>query len=99
MSVDTIDIEESVRSVQADLKYLLPGTPINRRFVSAGAFGDDPAALSFVALQGIDQPIFLGLVHVKADDLLVTSTPGLVPALEVHEPHGELLVRRDLVGR
>ncbi|MBO9670485.1 MAG: hypothetical protein J7485_08205 [Sphingobium sp.] len=36
MAVDTIDIEESVRSVQADLKYLLPGTPINRRFVSAG---------------------------------------------------------------
>jgi hypothetical protein len=36
VAVDTIDIEESVRSVQADLKYLLPGTPINRRFVSAG---------------------------------------------------------------
>jgi hypothetical protein len=30
------DPEETVRSVRADINYLLPGTPINRRFVSAG---------------------------------------------------------------
>jgi len=30
------DPEEDVRSVQAQINYLLPGTPINRRFVSAG---------------------------------------------------------------
>jgi hypothetical protein len=36
MSVAALDIEEGVRSIEADLKYLLPGTAINRRFVSAG---------------------------------------------------------------
>ncbi len=36
MPVETIDIEDSARTVEAQLKYLLPGTPINRRFVSAG---------------------------------------------------------------
>jgi len=36
MPVETMDIEASARSVQAQLKYLLPGTDINRRFVSAG---------------------------------------------------------------
>jgi len=36
MSVQEIDIEESVRSVTAQLNYLLPGPDINRRFVSAG---------------------------------------------------------------
>ena len=36
MAVDQLDIEESVRSVKTQLNYLLPGTPINRRFVSAG---------------------------------------------------------------
>jgi hypothetical protein len=30
------DLEEGVRSVSAQIRYLLPGTPINRRFVSAG---------------------------------------------------------------
>ncbi|CAK7220762.1 hypothetical protein SCUCBS95973_004272 [Sporothrix curviconia] len=34
MTVDTV--EDSVRTTQANLKYLLPGTDINRRFVSAG---------------------------------------------------------------
>jgi len=36
VAVDQLDIEESVRSVQAQLNYLLPGTDLNRRFVSAG---------------------------------------------------------------
>ncbi|BAK65333.1 hypothetical protein SLG_06580 [Sphingobium sp. SYK-6] len=36
MAVRQIDIEESVRSVEAALNYLLPGPDINRRFVSAG---------------------------------------------------------------
>ena len=36
MAVDTLDIEDKARTVEAQLKYLLPGTPINRRFVSAG---------------------------------------------------------------
>jgi hypothetical protein len=36
MAVDQLDIEDSVRTVEAQLNYLLPGTPINRRFVSAG---------------------------------------------------------------
>ncbi len=36
MPVETVDIEESVRTVQAQLNYLLPGPDINRRFVSAG---------------------------------------------------------------
>jgi hypothetical protein len=31
-----LDPEETVRSVKAEINYLLPGTPINRRFVSAG---------------------------------------------------------------
>src|SRR4051812_22207731 len=31
-----VDVEESVRSVEAEINYLLPGNPINRRFVSAG---------------------------------------------------------------
>lgn len=31
-----LDPEEHVRSVKAEINYLLPGTPINRRFVSAG---------------------------------------------------------------
>jgi hypothetical protein len=35
-AADTFDIEESVRSVEAEISYLLPGTPVNRRFVSAG---------------------------------------------------------------
>jgi hypothetical protein len=30
------DIEETARSVEAEINYLLPGPPINRRFVSAG---------------------------------------------------------------
>ena len=36
MSVQQMDPEESVRSVEAQLQYLLPGPAINRRFVSAG---------------------------------------------------------------
>jgi hypothetical protein len=36
MDVVDADIEERVRSVQADINYLLPGPAINRRFVSAG---------------------------------------------------------------
>ena len=36
MDVAVTEIEESVRSVKAQINYLLPGTPINRRFVSAG---------------------------------------------------------------
>jgi hypothetical protein len=31
-----LDPEETVRSVRAEINYLLPGTPINRRYVSAG---------------------------------------------------------------
>jgi len=31
-----LDPEETVRSVEAEINYLLPGNPINRRFVSAG---------------------------------------------------------------
>ena len=31
-----MDIEETARSVEAEINYLLPGPPINRRFVSAG---------------------------------------------------------------
>jgi len=36
MSVQQVDIEDSVRTVEAQLNYLLPGPDINRRFVSAG---------------------------------------------------------------
>jgi hypothetical protein len=36
MSVVEADIEESVRSVEAEINYLLPGPDINRRFVAAG---------------------------------------------------------------
>jgi hypothetical protein len=36
MDVVDADIEASVRSVEADINYLLPGPAINRRFVSAG---------------------------------------------------------------
>ena len=36
MAVVETDIEDAVRSVEADLNYLLPGPDINRRFVSAG---------------------------------------------------------------
>ena len=36
MSVLEADIEETVRSVEAEINYLLPGPDINRRFVSAG---------------------------------------------------------------
>jgi hypothetical protein len=36
MSVLEADIEEGVRSVEAEINYLLPGPDINRRFVSAG---------------------------------------------------------------
>ncbi|KAL1888688.1 hypothetical protein Sste5346_009393 [Sporothrix stenoceras] len=32
----TVDIEDTVRTTQANLKYLLPGPDINRRFVSSG---------------------------------------------------------------
>jgi hypothetical protein len=36
MSVQTVASEDDVRSVQAQLNFLLPGPDINRRFVSAG---------------------------------------------------------------
>jgi hypothetical protein len=36
MSVLEADIEESARSVDAEINYLLPGPDINRRFVAAG---------------------------------------------------------------
>jgi hypothetical protein len=36
MAVATLDIEDGVRTIEADLNYLLPGATINRRFVSAG---------------------------------------------------------------
>lgn len=36
MAASDRDIEETVRTTQTNLKYLLPGTDINRRFVSAG---------------------------------------------------------------
>jgi hypothetical protein len=36
MATTSLDIEDSVRSVRAELNYLLPGPDINRRFVSAG---------------------------------------------------------------
>ena len=36
MSVVEADIEDGVRSVEAEINYLLPGPDINRRFVSAG---------------------------------------------------------------
>ncbi|MEI9965854.1 MAG: hypothetical protein WDM92_15615 [Caulobacteraceae bacterium] len=36
MSVMEADIEEGVRSLEAEINYLLPGPDINRRFVSAG---------------------------------------------------------------
>lgn len=36
MATRQLDIEESVRTTQANLNYLLPGPDINRRFVSAG---------------------------------------------------------------
>ena len=36
MSVLEADVEDSVRSVEAEINYLLPGPDINRRFVSAG---------------------------------------------------------------
>lgn len=35
-AAETMDVEEGVRSVEAEITYLLPGNPINRRFVSAG---------------------------------------------------------------
>jgi hypothetical protein len=36
MSVAEADIEDEVRSIRAEINYLLPGPDINRRFVSAG---------------------------------------------------------------
>ncbi|KAK0704294.1 hypothetical protein B0H67DRAFT_648750 [Lasiosphaeris hirsuta] len=36
MATNDMDIEETARSTQANLNYLLPGPDINRRFVSAG---------------------------------------------------------------
>jgi hypothetical protein len=36
MNAAVTDIEENVRSVQAEINYLLPGPSINRRFVCAG---------------------------------------------------------------
>jgi len=36
MPAEQIDIEDNVRTVEAQLNYLLPGPAINRRFVSAG---------------------------------------------------------------
>ncbi len=36
MSVVEQDIEEGVRTIEAEINYLLPGPDINRRFVSAG---------------------------------------------------------------
>ena len=36
MDVAELDIEDDVRTVQAEISYLLPGPDINRRFVSAG---------------------------------------------------------------
>ncbi len=36
MATKLLDIEETVRTTQANLNYLLPGPDINRRFVSAG---------------------------------------------------------------
>ena len=36
MNSPLLDPEETVRSVEAEINYLLPGNPINRRFVSAG---------------------------------------------------------------
>ena len=36
MSVVEADIEDGVRTVEAEINYLLPGPDINRRFVSAG---------------------------------------------------------------
>jgi hypothetical protein len=36
MAVAAPDIEDSVRTIETELTYLLPGTAINRRFVSAG---------------------------------------------------------------
>ena len=36
MAVVATDLEDTARSVQAELNYLLPGPDINRRFVSAG---------------------------------------------------------------
>jgi hypothetical protein len=36
MSVMVQDVEESVRTIEAEINYLLPGPEINRRFVSAG---------------------------------------------------------------
>ena len=36
MSILEADIEDSARTVEAEINYLLPGPPINRRFVSAG---------------------------------------------------------------
>jgi hypothetical protein len=36
MAVQQLDIEDSVRTTQTQLNYLLPGPDINRRFVSAG---------------------------------------------------------------
>jgi len=35
-AAEAMDVEETVRSVEAEINYLLPGPPINRRFVSAG---------------------------------------------------------------
>src|SRR5690242_5236473 len=36
MSVLEADVEDTVRSVEAEINYLLPGPDINRRFVAAG---------------------------------------------------------------
>src|SRR5262245_57169007 len=36
MNVAAVDLEASARVVDAQINYLLPGPPINRRFVSAG---------------------------------------------------------------
>ena len=36
MSIVEADIEETARSVEAEINYLLPGPDINRRFVAAG---------------------------------------------------------------
>ena len=47
MSVLDADIEETVRSVDAEINYLLPGPDINRRFVSAGVEGNTGAYRPF----------------------------------------------------
>src|SRR5262249_45658602 len=37
MNAAAADLESGVRTVEAQINYLLPGPPVNRRFVSAGA--------------------------------------------------------------